>query len=75
MSGYSVYASAAGMCFVLSTAVILARRGQLQLAGSGAWIAAGFALQSQFAMPFRLSIRRLPISGQYTAAAFILPAS
>jgi hypothetical protein len=72
MNGYSFPLSVAGMVLIIFAALVLARRGYLKFAKSGAWIAAGFAIL-YVAMPNRLMDTVFDDVRIITAAALIVP--
>jgi len=72
MDGYSLLLSSAGMGLLLFGLFLLGRRGYLKLAGSGSWIAMGFAIL-YLAVPNRLMDTAFNDVRILTAAAFILP--
>jgi hypothetical protein len=72
MDGYSFLLSSAGMVLLIYGIFLFARRGYLKLAGSGAWIAVGFAAL-YLAVPNRLLGTAFNDIRILTAGAFILP--
>jgi hypothetical protein len=72
MNGYSFLLSSAGMGLLIFGFFVFGWRGYLKLAGSGAWIAIGFAIL-YLAVPNRLMDTAFNDIRILTAAAFILP--